>query len=375
MDWYKEENYVENFNLLGETVTIPKQRRFVDSNVRYYIDCINGNDDNAGDREHPFKTFNGLWRVASDKRFDTRCYLMTSGIYDIDLFSMCATPIHISLDPLLLPTNVTINFALENDDMAFYNGHINIQGAENNHITITGNFYTDGGEHLLKYCDLKCYTRFYGSGLLLERCLFQKMYLYNSQCVLRECTISNLNSTDDIIHMISSTLTIYGKTYVELTTDVSGSLFKITGSSLRLGSELNNKNTFKTNIGFDCEYSDVYSTRGRFNSILNVSNIKLEDASGSTFTGNWIYDTTTAVTGDTSISLNSNVKWYNTITLRIRTTGAYSLYDISNLHSESPSTVHIKLNDAEMDVSINGQTLTISNNTGIQLSGVIGHNI
>lgn len=99
---------------------------------RFYVDGVNGDDNNNGTSTEPFKTLQKFIDICNNSnggQADIRCYITTAGIYNINCNSITGAAIHITGNV----DNVVINVNNPQDELPWYGGHANIQN-----VTITG---------------------------------------------------------------------------------------------------------------------------------------------------------------------------------------------------------------------------------------------
>lgn len=98
-----------------------------DSELRKYIDAVNGNDNNDGTQKHPWKTLTPLFNMVNrvqDGRADIRCYFTAPGVYDMPYLSYTGMAIHMTG----LVDGVVVNQI--GGDFAIYGGHFNLKNVE-----------------------------------------------------------------------------------------------------------------------------------------------------------------------------------------------------------------------------------------------------
>lgn len=131
--------------------------------TRVYVNCVSGNDNNDGSEASPFKTLEPVFAVLNKKRVDTRCYIVSAGVYDIPYSEFCSIALHITST---VP-GVTLRFT-NTVECAFYNCHCNFGGnRQENALTIESlgeSVYFENCVTAINYSILKCTVRFWGNG-------------------------------------------------------------------------------------------------------------------------------------------------------------------------------------------------------------------
>lgn len=119
----------------------------------YYVDKYDGDDDNEGSLENPFKTFQAVFDKVINKGITNINLYFKSGEYDIRCAFMQNLAMHIhSYDG-----NSSLNFDSYNGSVAVYNCHLNLVGTANNKIVIKGcsQFYLDSGYIIANYTEFQ----------------------------------------------------------------------------------------------------------------------------------------------------------------------------------------------------------------------------
>lgn len=97
-------------------------------NLRYYIDGVNGSDDNDGlTSATAFKTID-KWLSLVNSRASLRCYIISAGTYTITKRIINSCELHIEST---LPNNTDVIIECVEDEIVVYNSHVNI-----NNITL-----------------------------------------------------------------------------------------------------------------------------------------------------------------------------------------------------------------------------------------------
>lgn len=150
-------NY-HNYPTIGDGVT----------KSRYYIDGINGDDNNIGSKESPIKTIDKFFELLNQGKTDIRCYIVSPGIYKASKTIFSNSTIHITAKV----AGVVIEF--QNDEelsTTGYNTHWNISGVNENtpitlrNLSINTSIYFDNSALRLDYVTFEncSYLGFNGS--------------------------------------------------------------------------------------------------------------------------------------------------------------------------------------------------------------------
>lgn len=92
--------------------------------LRYYIDSINGDDNSDGSEKSPWQTLTPLINIANkvdNGRSDIRCYFASAGVYELPYLSFTGMAIHMTG----LVDGVVVNQS--GGDFAIYGGHFNFK--------------------------------------------------------------------------------------------------------------------------------------------------------------------------------------------------------------------------------------------------------
>ena len=155
---------------------------------RFYVDNVNGNDENDGSEISPFKTLTPVFNVLNKKSVDTRCYIVRPGVYEIPYSEFSSVTLHIQST---VP-GVTVRFT-NAVGCAIYNSHWNIGGTSSeNMLTIESGgeaVYWENCVTAINYAILNCPIRFWGNGGSIANCVIYKtVELYNFTGRLTSCT-------------------------------------------------------------------------------------------------------------------------------------------------------------------------------------------
>lgn len=95
--------------------------------IRWFVDGVNGNDNNEGTATSPWKTLTAVFNKANELggRVDVRCYIVSAGVYELPYLSLTGMAVHITGNV----DGVIINHT--GGDFSFYETHVNL-----NNVTI-----------------------------------------------------------------------------------------------------------------------------------------------------------------------------------------------------------------------------------------------
>ena len=178
----------------------------IKNHTRYYIDGVNGKDDNPGTAGAPFKTIDRFLDL-SDEYSELRCYIVEPGTYKIrkgDNFS------DINIHITATAANVVLDFCPTSTEteVSGYNCHWNLQGkssAEKMVITghdISGNLlqtlYFDMSLINFTRCDLQIYFRSFGGAVFIADSTINRINLNSAYFTISDNT--HISNTDpDIV--------------------------------------------------------------------------------------------------------------------------------------------------------------------------------
>ena len=178
----------------------------IKNHTRYYIDGVNGKDDNPGTAGAPFKTIDRFLDL-SDEYSELRCYIVEPGTYKIrkgDNFS------DINIHITATAANVVLDFCPTSTEtqVSGYNCHWNIQGKSNaEKMTVTGHdisgnllqtLYFDNSLMNFTNCDIQVYFRTFSGALFLAGCTLKQITLNSTFVTISDGT--HISNTDpDIV--------------------------------------------------------------------------------------------------------------------------------------------------------------------------------
>lgn len=125
--------------------------------TRYYIDTINGNENNNGlSEDSAFDSFDTLIKKVVSRGFNnTYVYFKSNQTYEINASFFTTVQFHFGIYGNNGNVTLNINSETSNNVLALYNTHFNFGGTENNHFVIQNikQLYLDGGFIIFTYTD------------------------------------------------------------------------------------------------------------------------------------------------------------------------------------------------------------------------------
>ena len=176
---------------------LPNYQHRVSIHKRYYVDIVNGNDNNDGlTSETAFKTLN-KWLELAKIYTDIRCYLVSSGVYEITGFNSFANfTLHISS----MQPNTKVKLVTPNTDLPLYNSYWHIKGADANTkleieaVNENNELVKIGGENntfYCRYCIINNELTFSCSNVILNSSQIRKVTLNTCMFVFAVLAILN----------------------------------------------------------------------------------------------------------------------------------------------------------------------------------------
>lgn len=90
--------------------------------IRWFVDGVNGNDNNEGTATSPWKTLTAVFNKANELggRVDVRCYIVSAGVYELPYLSLTGMAVHITgnVDGVIIHNT--------GGDFSFYETHVNL---------------------------------------------------------------------------------------------------------------------------------------------------------------------------------------------------------------------------------------------------------
>lgn len=276
---------VKKFNLFGEEINIKDEKARNDianikipynygNHVRWYIDCVNGNDDNDGTISSPWKTLDKFFSMCNSVTTDIRCYIVAAGTYNFSNPVFQGVTVHISAN---VP-NVTIYGNLS-EPWAFYNCHINFQGTSSGNININCSNYIYGDNCLwtLKYCTFTPQLRVYGGYINAENCTFSSLRIGGACGNIDTTTYTSTDATTYNLRVENSAFVIStGSTYYagkNGVTNDSGCFISVESSMIIIRHACNRQGNNPAKWGIKNSNGIVIINQSRLNSFsTNSSN-------------------------------------------------------------------------------------------------------
>lgn len=235
------ESSIETIN----TETIPNavemleselSQKYTDIPRRLYIDGVNGDDENDGSSEYPLKTLDAFFEKLNHGVHDLRCYIVSSGTYQVSKSQFLDCTIHITANT----SGVVIEFSTDNY-VSFYNTHISINSASDSQpLTLR---YSKGVESMtientsaifqnVIFSNITC--GLYGTYVRMTNCSIYRMYLNGSKVSSQHTRVLGLADGVGFVCSHASDLVLYGSFDVTGSTHTSNiiNLNRSTGNIL-----------------------------------------------------------------------------------------------------------------------------------------------
>lgn len=236
------ENIQLELNQINDDISNLEQFR-ASTSKRYYVDRVNGNDDNDGrTQETAFKTLDRFFKL-SKQYTDIRCYLVSPGIYPVTEFnSFSSMAVHIT--PLV--SNCIVMFIVENA-LPFYNTYWHLEGLDlNNKLTFeavnsNNEYVVIGGENNTFYarnCIFNSPLTFSCSFISLVTSAIKQVIFNTTLFVLNATPIINTDNTISPLTFANSKGRLTGSlqgTFELSSEGVSGSFIQCENSNILLG--------------------------------------------------------------------------------------------------------------------------------------------
>ena len=251
----------------------------------YYIDGINGDDNNEGTAESPFKTIDKFLSLLNSELSDIRAHIVTAGTYNISKTNANFTNAVIHL------VGDTNNIVITNSgtELVFYCGHLNL---ENLTLDLTG-FYTDNTINNFKNCVFKNYFKIYGGDSGFDGCKTNSFRQYFGNCYLANHTIDGKAKTNAALYFGAASVVVIENTFtIEELEENCADFFVCYRSYLCFC-----PNTFNNgNTGSAYNYSRGLVTNYVTNMTNNTMNDNLQNVSSNNSIGH-----TLTITGNVTI--------------------------------------------------------------------------
>ena len=272
-------------------------KRLTDNEAqRYYIDGINGNDNNPGSDELPFKTIDKFFEMLNKGQTDIRCYIVSAGTYIATktVFSNCVIHLNANVG------GVIIEFQNDDVDTAFYNCHLNISGVDNgNCITLRNS--TDTKKIYFENCATILYYT------IIENCLscsaiggnvqayyltLPNIYLDSTKYDINNLTITKSTERNNIFIRQGSVGVLRGALSV-INVDASSlsttNIIHVERSILMLYMSIANQSPVTSGKGLNCNQAIIHCSETMLSLVEAI-------ASGNSFTN------TTRLLGNSSLT-------------------------------------------------------------------------
>lgn len=263
----------------------------------FYIDYINGNDNNNGlTAATAFKTMDKFLEQETNGYTDLYCYMISAGTYKIHDHRITNTSIHF----YATVPNVILSFDFESTPI-FYNSYIHFEGVSDGYLRVhTRNIASSSNKYAF-HADSSTvyarYVRFTGQGtfdvslgsLQFNTVIVDTTPLDNestiqlriSQGMLQNTTFTNANQNRYLLHLQASLAFITGTLTLPTYTGTNeGGIFRAQGSMLFVSS------TFDISTDL-CKFDNVVKLEQSFFQISDgMHNELIGHATNSRYTGN-----------------------------------------------------------------------------------------
>lgn len=255
------------------------------NNFRYYIDGVNGNDDNDGlTSETAFKTLDKFLEQSNTKG-DIRCYITSAGVYTFSKKMLVDTTVHITGNV----SGIIINNP--NDTWTFYHCHLNL---ENITLRYNGNedAYIEDGSLVTNNCVIECPYKGYNANINLKNTTINQIRLEASRFYCENLIIDGKNKdnyTSGIAIVRSSIAELNSITFKTLTEKNVSRLLYTYGSFVSIHGTLTFESQNTYNYGNAvCNYSSISLNETNYYQIIDtgykltgtkmeLSNVKIRD--------------------------------------------------------------------------------------------------
>lgn len=216
---------------------------------RYYIDGVNGSDDNDGlSSSQAFKTLNRFLSL-SNKYTEARAYIITAGTY---IANDCSNITGFSFHLWATVPGVTVLFTGDGThQVSMYNCHLNIRGVDSDNPITIGVYpsyadnllYFDNTNMSFAFARFNCKIAFWTCGAGLSNTAFPSLSAHNSNLIFTNGT-NILNTENNVIAMEihSSHIVLFGNftntNLLTAGTDNTSNVLYARGSVLFIGSVL-----------------------------------------------------------------------------------------------------------------------------------------
>lgn len=271
------ETHTNNLNNLNIQVSVLNDKfnnHYSTFARRYYIDGVNGNDNNDGSINYPWKTMDKFLSLINDGKEDIRCYIVSPGDYYMSYPTLKNITLHITakVDGVnIISTNDQVDFVM-------YGGHINMT-SEVGYITLRSNFgrlYFENNAVTLKNVYIPHEVRFYGCMVDTDVCKFNKVICHSSNGYMHQTTITNTDPSNYGMLIKASQMALTGVFNVyELSSNNSntGCIIVETGSLVHILHSIT-KGTNNYNRGLIATDSTIVITNARLNAFNNYGNLE-----------------------------------------------------------------------------------------------------
>ena len=187
-------------------------QKYTDIPPRYYIDCINGDDNNDGTSEHPFQSLDRFFELLNTGTHDLRCYIVSSGTYHVSKSQFLDCTIHMTANT----SGVVVEFDTDNY-CSFYNTHISINSSNDTQpLTIRYSKGLEGitientASNIQNVVFDNIVLNYYGGYTRMVNCTASRIYTNGTNASIQHLTLTGLSNGTGIVCRYASQLSLYG---------------------------------------------------------------------------------------------------------------------------------------------------------------------
>ena len=236
--------------------------------IRYYVDGVNGDDDNDGSIDAPFKTLDKFFSVANDTyngRIDIRCFIVSAGTYNIGSGAE-HTINHLTIHITGNVSGVILQF-ISTEDAKFYECHLNL----NNVSLVTTSTSTpyisiDGGSFAIVNCKFLSQVRVYSAQGYFRDCEILSCEATESTILFRNVIITNRDPSVTAYYFDTCLIRLRGSAQQEELTEDGTSNSYIEGRSSFIDASITmRQRTFRYYYGLNCSFSTIHLPNDQYN--------------------------------------------------------------------------------------------------------------
>ena len=271
---YGDSNFLKKVNLEGTEYLIPTHDNYHQYSPRYYLDGVNGSDDNDGLTEGTaFKTLEHFLELLNRGMVDIRCFIISPGIYTISKTTVEASTVHITARV----AGVIIQY---DGGGTYYNSHLNFQGLDaNNPITFTSQITSDNMTYF-ENCATKLANvvfeninpiQFYGGYVDSTNVTYTQLWIDGTQGEFIDTTFTDCVTRVPLVIRRGSDIVMRGKlTFNDAQTN--NNLMHIERSTLRLHTvNITNTTEFSSGKSIQARTAIIMISTGALNALDNLT--------------------------------------------------------------------------------------------------------